>query len=644
MDILFDKQKYPLLSRVEEPSDLKELDIEELHLLCDELRKYIIEVVSENGGHLAPNLGVVELTVALHYVLDSPKDKIVWDVSHQSYAHKILTGRKHLFSTLRMLGGVSGFTNRNESKHDVYTTGHASTSLAFAMGLARARDKKGTDETIAVVIGDGSLTGGVAFEALNNLGHRKTQLITILNDNEMSIARNVGALSSYLSRVRLDPAYNRFREEAERFIKRLPAIGETVKTISDTLKEGLKALIVPGMLFEELGIRYFGPFDGHNLERLIKAINWTKTLREPVVIHIITKKGKGYLPAEEHPEKFHGSSPFEVETGEPKKKSNIPSYTEVFGNCLVKLAESDDKIVGITAAMSSGTGLNIFASKYPDRFYDVGISEQFAVSFAAGLSANGYKPVCAIYSTFLSRAYDQLIYDVCLQDLPVVFAIDRGGLVGEDGPTHHGVYDLSYLRPIPNIIIAAPSDEVELSNLLFSSMKWGKPAAIRYPRGTGTGIQIPEEFEFIKPGNGRFLKHGKTVAFIAIGKPVVSAIKAAKELNKRGISPTVFDARFAKPLDEESILKIAKTHKYILTIEDNAIAGGVGEAIESFLSSQKIRPSIVHLGISDEFITQGTPDELYELVGLDENSIVDATILMINNRELTNRQYVRKSH
>lgn len=616
-----EEEKYPVLSRVNNPSDLKTLTHHELEQLTEEIRNYIIEVVSENGGHLAPNLGVVEITVALHYVLNSPKDKIIWDVSHQSYAHKILTGRKKLFTTLRKFGGISGFTRREESEHDVYTTGHASTSIAFAMGLAEARDKRGGQETIVAIIGDGALTGGVSFEALNNLGHSKTRLIVIINDNEMSIAKNVGAMSGYLTRIRLDPAYNKLREEVEKVMKKIPGLGEKVCHIGESIKESIKALVVPGMIFEELGLRYFGPIDGHNLERLIKAISLAKEINEPVVIHVITTKGKGFKPAENHPEKFHGSSPFEIDTGEPRKKSSLKTYTEVFGESLSKLADFDERIIGITAAMPSGTGLDIFQKSHPERFYDVGIAEQFAVSFAAGLAAEGHRPVCAIYSTFLERAYDQVIQDICLQGVPVVFAIDRGGLVGEDGPTHHGVFDISYLRAIPNMVVAVPSDEMDLSNLLYSSFKWNKPCAIRYPRGTGTGVSISENWTYIEPGKGRFLRNGKDIALIGVGKPVYEAVKAARILEKKGILATVFDARFAKPLDKENILEIATTHSLLITVEDNVVAGGFGEGIISLLNDNSVKTQVINLGIPDIFITHGTPDELYRLIGLDGESI-----------------------
>ncbi len=637
------EKRYPVLSKINGPADLKTLTHDELIALSNEIREYIIKVVSENGGHLAPNLGVVELTIALHYVLNSPEDKIIWDVSHQSYAHKILTGRKELFTTLRKFGGISGFTRREESEHDAYTAGHASTSIAYAMGLAKARDKKGGQETIVAVIGDGALTGGVSFEALNNLGHSKTRLIVIINDNEMSIAKNVGAMAGYLTRIRLDPAYNKLREEAEKVLKKIPGLGERVCHIGESIKESIKALVVPGMIFEELGLRYFGPIDGHNLERLIKAISLAKEINEPVVIHVITKKGKGFKPAETHPEKFHGSSPFEISTGEPKKKISSKTYTEVFGETLSRLADYDERIIGITAAMPSGTGLDIFQKSHPERFYDVGIAEQFAVSFAAGLASEGYRPVCAIYSTFLERAYDQVIQDVCLQELPVVFAIDRGGLVGEDGPTHHGAFDISYLRIIPNIIVAVPSDEMELSNILYSSLQWNKPCAIRYPRGAGTGIPIQKDWTYIEAGKGRFLEKGKDVAFIGIGKPVNEAIKAAQILEKRGISATVFDARFAKPLDRETILEIAKTHKLVVTIEDNVIAGGFGEGIISLLNDNSIKTKIINLGIPDMFVPHGTPEELYRLIGLDGESIALKVMDLFSKSEMKANSRIEKT-
>lgn len=627
--------KYKILDQIESPKDLKSLSIEELKQLSEEIRDYIVKVVSKTGGHLAPNLGVVELTIALHYVMNSPDDKIVWDVSHQAYVHKILTGRKRLFKTLRQYGGISGFTSREESDHDPYTTGHASTSIAYGMGLLKGMMDKGKNPRVAVVIGDGALTGGVAYEALNNLGHTKLPLIVILNDNEMSIAKNVGAISSYLSRIRLDPKYNKLREDVEKFLKSMPFFGETLYQIGDQLRESLKALLTPGVLFEEFGVRYFGPIDGHNIERLIKAISWVYQLNEPVILHVVTVKGKGYEPAEKHSEYFHGSSPFDPKTGKPKKISEKPSFTEVFANALVKAAEKDPDIIAITAAMPSGTGLNIFKEHYENRFFDVGIAEQFAVTFAAGLAASGKKPVCAIYSTFLQRAYDQVIQDVCLQNLPVIFAIDRGGLVGEDGPTHHGVFDLTYLKSIPNLVVAAPSTGKDLISVLKAAIDAGKPFAFRYPRGT-----VPDDdnysYESIKPaeiGKGKYLKLGKKIALIALGRPAWEALKAARMLEKEGLDITVFDALWLKPLDQQEIEKILKKHEIVLTIEENVLNGGFGESVLRLAVLKGLNARIYTLGIDDTFIPHGRPDQLLHLVKIDAESIYEVVHTLIKNNK-----------
>jgi 1-deoxy-D-xylulose-5-phosphate synthase len=616
------EERYPTLARIRQPRDLRELSEKELHVLVDELRDYIVSVVSRNGGHLAPNLGVVELTVALHYVFDSPSDILVWDVSHQAYAHKILTGRARLFETLRKGGGISGFTSRLESEHDVFTTGHASTSLAYAAGLCEAMKRENCNAHVVAIIGDGSLTGGVAFEALNNIGHNKLPVIIVINDNEMSIAKNVGAISSYLSRVRLDPAYNRLREEVERTLKRLPGLGQAAYSIGVSLRESIKALVIPGMIFEELGLRYFGPIDGHNLERLVKAFSWAKVLKEPIVLHVTTRKGKGYLPAEEHPEKFHGSSPFVIETGEPVTKGTRPSYTQVFGEELARIAHEDERILAITAAMPSGTGLDTFAREHPDRFFDVGIAEQYAVTFAAGLAAGGFKPVCAIYSTFLARAYDQVIQDVCLQNLPVVFAIDRAGLVGEDGPTHHGAFDLTYLRAVPNITIVAPASARELSMAIRLALSSGKPFAIRYPRGE---CPVDETQEFDAPleiGRGVLVgEESGDVCFVAVGKPVYEALSAAENLRKEGVRASVFNTRFVKPFDEETLEMLGRNFRLIITVEDNVVAGGFGEAVASTYARAGIEVVCETVGLPDRFVPHGSVGELYRMVGLDRESL-----------------------
>ncbi|MCX7832331.1 MAG: 1-deoxy-D-xylulose-5-phosphate synthase [Actinobacteria bacterium] len=610
---------------MDSPDDLKKLTIEELKTLSSEIREYLVDVVSKNGGHLAPNLGIVELTIALHYVLNSPKDRIIFDVSHQSYVHKILTGRRELFKTLRQFGGISGFTSIQESEHDFYTTGHASTSLAFAMGLQEAMIREGSDGKVVAVIGDGALTGGVAFEALNNIGHLRIPLLIVLNDNEMSIAKNVGAISSYLSRIRLDPKYNRLREDIERALKSFPIVGDTIYQIGEQLRESLKALLTPGILFEEFGIRYFGPVDGHNLERLILAIKWASELNEPVLLHVITKKGKGYLPAEEHPEYFHGSAPFDIKTGKPIKKSQKKTYTEVFSEALVEIASRNEKVLAITAAMPSGTGLDKFRDKFKDRFFDVGIAEQFAVSFAAGLARGGYRPVCAIYSTFLQRAYDQVIEDVALNNLPVIFAIDRGGIVGEDGATHHGAFDISYLRCVPRAIIGVPTTGRDLVSMLKAAIKVDNPFFFRYPRGEIVDDELDsfDDIEEAKIGKGRYLKKGEKIAIIGLGRPVYEALKAATMLEQEGIHITVFDALWVKPIDEEEIAKILANHHIVITLEENNIQGGFGELVARLAAEKSLKPPVAFLGIRDVFLPHGKTDELLHITGIDSEKIAE---------------------
>ncbi len=607
--------KKKVLDRINSPADLKGLSKKELNELALEIREYIIEVVSRCGGHLAANLGVVELTIGLHLALESPKDKIVFDVGHQCYVHKILTGRREEFKTLRQFGGLSGFPRREESEHDVFNTGHASNSISVALGLAKARDLNGGDETIVAVIGDGALTGGMAFEALNQAGHLRSQLIVVLNDNEMSIAQNVGALSSYLSRLRLDPAYNKIREDLEETLRKIPGIGERLVFWGEQFKESIKKLFVPGMLFEELGFKYIGPIDGHNIERVATAVSLAKKIRGPVLIHVLTKKGKGYPPAEDGPEKFHGVSPkIEKEKDEPCFSSL--SYTEVFGKALVELAERNERIIGITAAMPSGTGLNLLAQRFPERFFDVGIAEQHAVTFAAGLALGGFIPVVAIYSTFLQRAFDQLIEDVALQNLHIVFAIDRSGLVGEDGPTHHGAFDLSYLRTIPNLVVAAPKDENELRHLLYTAIESNCPFAIRYPRGSGWARVELEPFKKLPIGKWEVLQWGERVALLACGRMVKVALEVSSLLKKDHLKPTIVNARFIKPLDIEMLRGIVKTHDLIVTLEENVLAGGFGSAVSEAVSRLNTLAKIQMYGLPDEFVPHGKVEELFDYLKL----------------------------
>lgn len=609
-----------VLDKVNYPSDLKNLSIDELRELADEIRETIVDTVSKNGGHLASSLGAVELAIAIHTVFNAPEDKIIWDVGHQAYAHKILTGRKDVFNTLRTYGGISGFPKREESIYDVVTCGHSSTSISIALGLACGRDLKGENNKVIAVIGDGSLTAGLALEGINNAGHLDKNLIIILNDNEMSISENVGALSSYLSRILTGQFYTRFRKDIEKILLSIPRIGSSLLKIAKRAEEMMKSIITPGIIFEELGLKYVGPINGHDINNLIETFKNLKNLDGPVLVHCYTKKGKGYKPAEDEAEFFHGVPPFDKETGRILKQKET-SFTDIFGETLTKLADEDQRIVAVTAAMRSGTGLKYFAEKHKDRFFDVGIAEQHAVTFSAGLALEGFRPFVAIYSTFLQRSFDMIIHDVCLQNLPVCFAIDRAGLVGEDGPTHHGQFDLSYLRCIPNIVISAPKDDKELISLMKSTLKWDKPTCIRYPRGSA--IISNEEIEYIEIGQGKFLKEGKDIAVIAVGPILYEILKSADMLKQEGIEITVFNARFIKPLDEENIEKILKNHKLVLTIEENTIVGGLGSAILEFASKKGITANIKTLGLPDKFVEQGPLNTLKEKYSLLSNNIYD---------------------
>ncbi|BAU22976.1 1-deoxy-D-xylulose-5-phosphate synthase [Caldimicrobium thiodismutans] len=620
-----------LLSKIEGPEDLKKLKPSQLKLLAEEIRKLILDVVSKNGGHLAPNLGVVELTLALHYVFDTPKDKIIWDVGHQCYTHKILTGRRDAFKTLRTFQGLAGFPKRAESPYDVLDTGHSSTSISAGLGMAVARRIKGETGKIIVVIGDGSITAGMAFEALNNTGYLREDLLIILNDNEMSISPNVGALSSFVSKRMTGNLARFIKKEIEKIVPRLPG-GDNLLHIFKKGEDLLKMAVTPGALFTALNFEYVGPVDGHDLDTLIEILKNLKELKGPIIFHVVTKKGKGYPPAEADPETFHGIGPFNLETGRPLKSEGAPpSYTEVFGDTLVKLAELEPRLIAITAAMKSGTGLKKFAQKYPDRFFDVGICEQHAVTFAAGLALEGFIPVCAIYSTFLQRAYDQIIHDVALNKAKVIFAIDRAGLVGEDGPTHHGAFDLSYLRPIPDLIICAPKDEKELRNLLFSALKYEGPCAIRYPRGEAIGVKIDENFSFIPSGKAEVLKEGKDGAIFAIGSMCYPALKAGEELEKKGFSVAVINVRFLKPLDRELLLEYAKKTGKVLVVEENSILGGLRSSVSELLLEEGIYVKFGYLGLPDHFVEQGDLKTLRKKYGLSTEKIIEKFVNLVGN-------------
>ena len=608
-----------ILDRVNSPLDLKTLTLQEMNRLAAEIRQLIIEVVSKNGGHLAPNLGAVELTIALHRVFDSPQDKLIFDVGHQAYIHKILTGRKEAFPTLRKYKGLSGFPKRQESEHDAFGVGHSSTSLSAADGIATARDLKGEDFHVVAVIGDGAMTGGMAFEALNHIGDTKRRLIVILNDNEMSISKNVGAMSQYLYQLRTGETYNKLKRNVESWLSGM-AHGDDVLEVIDRVKGGVKYLVAPESMFEHLGIKYFGPVDGHNIEALLPMLTAAKREEGPVLIHVITKKGKGYAPAEERANEFHGTGPFDIATGKKITKPGAPpSYTEVFGNTLVELAKKDKTIVTITAAMPDGTGTNKFAKAFPDRFFDVGIAEQHAVTFAAGLATEGIKPVAAIYSTFMQRAYDQVVHDICMQNLPVKLCMDRGGLVGDDGYTHHGVFDYAYLIPLPNMTVMAPKDENELRHMLLTAMEYNDgPISLRYPRGSGVGVDISEPLHTLPIGKAEKIQEGTDLMIWAIGSMVAEAEKTAGLLQEKGINAGVVNMRFAKPLDEE-LLRADATHTHrIVTMEEGMVKGGVGEAIMETLNEHDLlqETKVLPFGIPDEFISQGDKKLLMHDIGL----------------------------
>ena len=623
-----------LIKQINFPSDLRKFKKDDLKQISDELRDELIDVVSETGGHLGAGLGVVELTVALHYVFDTPKDKLVWDVSHQCYPHKIITGRRDRIKTLRKGGGLSGFTKRTESEYDPFGAAHSSTSISSTLGMAVAKKLSNNNNNVIAVIGDGAMSAGMAYEAMNNAGALKSKLIVILNDNDMSIARPVGAMSRYLAKLLSGKLYFSLRETLKMIIS---SFSKRFSQKAGKAEDLLRNIVTGGTLFSELGFYYVGPIDGHDVENLVQIFNNVKNSNHqgPVLIHVRTQKGKGYKPAEDSGDKYHGVSKFNVSTGEQSKsKSNIPSYTKVFAETLIKHAERDTKIIGITGAMPSGTGLNLFEKKFPERSFDVGIAEQHAVTFAAGLATEGYKPYAAIYSTFLQRAYDQVVHDVALQSLPVRFAIDRAGLVGADGPTHAGSFDITYLSTLPNFVVMAASDEAELVKMINTSVNINdRPSAFRYPRGSGIGIDLPTISETLKIGKGRVIKEGKKVALINFGTRLEECKKASDVLYKQGIICTIIDARFAKPLDEKLIMEVASNHEVLITIEEGSI-GGFGSHVMQFLSDRgvfdrglKFRSMI----LPDLFIDQDTPEKMYEIAGLDHISIANKVTETLNS-------------
>ena len=613
-----------LLDKINSPADVKKLSDEQLKQLAAEIRQLLIKVISHTGGHLAPNLGVVELTLALHKVFTTPQDKLVFDVGHQAYIHKIITGRREQFPTLRQYGGLSGFPKRCESEHDAFGTGHSSTSISAALGMAAARDLQGEDYNVVAIIGDGSMTGGMAFEALNNAGTLHKKMVVVLNDNEMSISKNVGAMSDYLYHLRTGETYNKIKNDIEGWLKNMEFGTDVLKAIR-RLKGSVKYLMVPTSIFEELGFTYLGPVDGHDIHGLIEVLQAAKKIDGPVMVHVLTKKGKGYKPAEESPNKFHGTGPFEIATGKKITNPAAPiSYTEVFGKTITELADSDKKIVGLTAAMPDGTGLNIFAQAHSDRFFDVGIAEQHAVTAAAGMAAAGMKPVTAIYSTFMQRAYDSILHDICMQKLHVTMCLDRAGLVGDDGYTHHGVFDYAYLRSIPNMTIMAPKDENELRHMLKTALSFNGPISVRYPRGSGVGVDITEPMHELPIGKAEVLREGTELCFWAIGSMVQSAVQAADKLKEQGIDAGVVNMRFAKPLDKELLIEHAKRYGKIVTLEEGVLAGGVGSEVLEILDDAGLlqQCAVLRLGIPDEFVTHGDKKLLFRDLGLDTDAIV----------------------
>ena len=619
------------LSGIEVPGQLKNLSIQQLLELADEIRARIIGTVAETGGHLAPSLGVVELTLALHYVFDAAHDRMIWDVGHQAYAHKLLTGRQKDFDTLRQYEGLSGFPKRSESKYDAFGTGHSSTSISAGLGISVGNYlKKNPARTIAV-IGDGSMSAGQAFEGLNNAGDLARNLIVVLNDNEMSISPNVGSLSSFLSRKLSGKTLTYLKREMEDFLKSIPGIGPNILQVLRRSVDSLISFFTPGMLFQALQFKYIGPINGHRLDKLIETFEMAGNLEGPVLVHVLTKKGKGYELAEKDPTRFHGVGAFDVTSGRSLEKPVFASYTKVFGQALKKLGDSNPKVVAITAAMPQGTGLDYFAAAHPERFFDVGIAEQHGVTFAAGLATEGFKPVVAVYSTFLQRAYDQVLHDVCLQNLPVVFALDRGGLVGEDGPTHHGVFDLSFLRPMPNMVLMAPKDENELQHMLKTAIDHQGPIALRYPRGEGLGLELDSELKSLEIGRGELLREGKDLLIAAIGSTVKSAMDAAERLEAEGVDAAVINARFVKPLDNDLILKWAEKTGRVITVEENVLQGGFGSAVLEMFEEESFFPkAFKRLGVCDFFVPHGNQTLLRNLCGIDSDAIERAALKLLN--------------
>ncbi len=609
------------LDRINEANDIKKIEPEAYDALASEIRSFIIESVSEHGGHLASNLGVVELTMALHLCMDFPNDKLIWDVGHQAYTHKLLTGRKEDFSGLRTFGGMSGFPKHKESPCDAFDTGHSSTSISAALGYARARDLKGEDRTVVAVIGDGSLTGGMAYEALNNVSHLKSNMIIVLNDNKMSISENVGGLSKHLTALRTRESYMDFKMDVEKKLKQIPHVGDSVARSVKKSKDSIRQLFVKGGFFEDFGIKYIGPIDGHDIKEMVRVLNALKRLNEPVVMHVVTQKGRGYVPAEQNPSAFHGVGSFDIATGESLASKSL-TYTSVFSKTICRLGKAHPDVVTICAAMPDGTGLTAFKKHFPGRFFDVGIAEQHAVTFAAGLAAGGMHPFVAVYSSFLQRAYDQIIHDVCIQNLPVVFCVDRAGLVGADGETHQGIFDLSYLSMIPNMTVCAPKNKYELYDMLYFAYQYHGPIAIRYPRGSAY-----EGFKNMRPpieyGKSERMFEGEKIALVAVGSMVQTAVQVREKLLDKGINATVVNARFVCPLDTECLDRLSRDHQWIVTMEENVLKGGFGEACGDYLLAKHEDVRLIHVGVPDVYVEHGGVDQLKKTLHMDADSIVE---------------------
>ncbi|GMU85672.1 MAG: 1-deoxy-D-xylulose-5-phosphate synthase [Ignavibacteriales bacterium] len=622
---MVDMNNYKVLQQIDNPSRMRDMDIKTLRELCQDIRNYMVDVISEVGGHFGGGLGTVELTVALHKAFKTPEDLVVWDTGHQAYPHKIITGRKELLPTIRQLNGISGFLKRSESEYDTFGAGHASTSISAALGMAVAQKYNNTRNKVVAVIGDGAMTGGMAYEAMNNSGVLRSDLIVVLNDNNMSIAPNVWQLSNYFTQMIAHPDYNKFKGYVWDMTGKLDLFGDRLRKIAGRLESGIKSVVTPGMLFEALGFRYFGPVNGHNLHQLVKLFEQVREMNGPILIHTITQKGKGYAPAESHEQRLHASTPFDKLTGKAFKKSGAPpAYTTIFGNTLSDIVEKDKKVVGITAAMPDGTGLNILLEKHPQNYIDVGIAEEHAVTFAAGLATQGITPVVAIYSTFIQRAFDQIIHDVALQKLHAVFILDRAGLVGADGPTHHGTFDLSFLRMIPGMVIMAPKDEAELRNMVYTAVYYKKgPVAVRYPRGSALGVPMKDEFEMYPIGKGELIQKGENVAILAVGSMVDYAEKALPLLKEQGINAGLYNMRFVKPIDTDILDEAASNYSSIVTLEENSIVGGFGSAVAEYLMDRGFKNDLLRVGLPDHFVDHGTQTELHEQLKIDPKGITE---------------------